>query len=643
MRAPGVAVDFACGAGRRLALVAAVVAGSALLAADEARGQRFTPAADPSPEAAQWAVARQELSAGKAREAYERIAKAIERDPRGLVRLGESDNTRALLAGWAAMAESLPPEVRAALAAQADGADARELTLLMQRADADPTEFVALARRHPFGQAAIDATLEAARRLLARGDALGAAELVARAKRSGATSVPEIASPAVRVEVPLLVEYWWFQRMPDRLSGIRAFPARAGAWVFAASATHVLALREITGGGAKVEWGFPSLPVAPPPGSGDRNAATPSNEWQAGRLDFPTFEPAVFADDSGAARVVVVRQQGDRGGVVRALRAADGRLLWETQDDARLAGLQFCSSPAVAGRYVYVLASDGVKDRPAALHLVALDLMTGTPLFRSRLGGLSEVPDAKRGRRGTDPTDMGRGAGLWDEQTPVAVVGDEIYVAPGGSVFQLDRFDGSVLRVATYVPGATLAKEGNMPTELPMSRWSTTPVAVGQAVVVTPRDTEDVLAFERATMRPLWRARRSGAFTPIGPAETTAGAAIVLQSRDEVIALGMGDGQPVWRTPSRTQTQFTGPAALTGDVVVVPTDKGVMALSARDGKWLPEVPVRVTEVRPWLSGEVASALRRANVLAAWSGVRTRSNPLTGPQRRGGQPGFGVPR
>lgn len=574
--------------------------------------QRFSPGVEVvrDLEGGQFELARGEMEGGRFAEAYGRLMGVVGKAGGGggerVLAGGDAEGGwGSVVVGVAGYFAELPESWREGLGKESAGEDKRELEAV-KRKEGDVEDYLRLARRWPVSLKRGEMLAGAGRALRARGDFVSAGQVEARGKG-------EAAGGEARQE-RALVEYWWFGKLPDRLGGIRAVPVVVGDVVYAGSATHVVAMHGDGSRGVKLDWVWPGLNLK----RGEKG-----EEWRAGRLDFPSFEPAVWKDEAGRARAVVARMIGDTGaGVVRALRAADGKVLWGSDGEGGEGEeLNYCSSPAVMGGYVYVLAtSSGAGklggERAGVLELVGLDLMSGRRMFRTRLGDLSEVPKAGRGKKSKDVTDLLRGAGLWDEMSPVAVVGDRVYVSPGGAVFQVDRFDGSLVRAFVYPTLTYVAKEGNMPAELPASRWDSTGVVVGKSLVFAPRDTEDLFALDRETMRPVWRVKRMGAYTVIG----VSGEKVILQGRDEVVALDGGSGKEVWSVVSRTNSQFTGPGVVRGGAVVLPTSKGVMALEAGNGKWMEAFPGGIVELRPWLSGEMGAVLRGANLMAAWRGA-----------------------
>lgn len=217
--------------------------------------------------------------------------------------------------------------------------------------------------------------------------------------------------------------------------------------------------------------------------------------------------------------------------------------------------------------------------------------------------------------------DAVRPPGLWDGQTAPLVHGEAVYVAPGGGMIKVDRLDGTVLAVARYEAGAFVAKEGSGPVEQPMSRWNDTPVAVGGVVVVAARDTEEVRGWDTETLRPRWSASRMGAWSMVGGGRGE----VVLQSGDGLVGLSGETGERRWVLEGKSVAAFVGPAVMAGEVVVVPTEAGLRAAAVRGAGgggevgWLAEVPVRVSEMRPWLGGEPLGLLRATDVLTALAG------------------------
>lgn len=474
----------------------------------------------------------------------------------------------------------------------------------------DPAELVRLAHRWGPTRASGEALAEAARRSALRGDLLGAEQLAGRAKALGvAVDVPRVRWGVGAESVPVLASYWWFDKMPDRLGGIRSVPVvLEGGRVALVSGSHVVCV-EPGGGRGVVRWVTPELPGS----EGRRSPMGP------GRLEFPVFGGV---ESMG---VLVVRQgwAGGGGGILRALRGSDGAVIWSSEEGGETAVWHMASLPSVAGRYVYVLASEAVASRAYSVSLLALELTSGRLLWRARLGELSEMAVAGRGRERGEALGARRAPGLWDEGWSPLVVGDRVMVAAGGAVFALDRFDGTLLGAGRYPSVAGVAREGAGPSESAMSRWGASLVAVGETVVAAPRDADGVFGFDLRTLVPKWRQPRLGGYGLVGVGRGGGDEVVVLQG-SELMVLDAEKGVRGWQTAPRTQTRWTGPAVVVGgegsaggEVVVVPTSVGTAAVSVRTGQWLPSVPVTVVELNRLMTGEVAGVLAAADVLRAF--------------------------
>lgn len=594
-------------------------------------GQRFIPGLDPTAEAQRVEAALLEVRSGDvngATRGWEGLGELLRRGRQVLLSAGAGSGG---VVGLEALLRELEPSDRAALdrAVREDVEMGREWDRV--RAAGEVGEMLRFARRAGPTGVGGEALVAAAAMLEARGDDRSGRELRARAAGWG-VGTAEAGSATGRSLDPgpvrgVLLDYFWFNKMPDRLGNFRSAVVREGDGsemrLYVGSATHVLGLR-----GGQVVWGWPSVPAA---GRSKRLVSA-----GPGRLEFPVYGVV----EAGVPGVVLARGEGEFGGAIRALRTADGEVLWSTDGeggDSEAKRMHFASMPAVAGGYAYALAADTVMGAAVAgaggarLYLVGMELMTGRVMFKTALGALSEVATARgRGDARAEELAAARAPGLWDDLTAPAVDGDRVIVAPGGAVFAVDRFDGSVLRAAGYVPGAVTAKAGNTPSELAMSRWQSTPVLTEKVIVVGPRDLDAVMALDRRTLAVVWTAQRTGAYTVLGTAAGPAGKGRnVIMQGNELAAVGLADGKRGWQTAPRTQTRFTGPAVLVGEVIVVPTSAGPMAMSASTGQWLPEVGVQMPQIRAWFGGETGGILRAADVLAAFLSPSTLAELGTG--------------
>jgi outer membrane protein assembly factor BamB len=618
--------------------------------------QRLTPALDLSPAAHQAELLRDDLARQSAglEDAGRRLTALTERGDRAFVARegkqgeGSADSPGPVLLSLPAFLASLPADRVGSLGDFRAGTLRRELEALRSRGDSEATDIVDLALRNPQSSVRAEMIALAAQRLARRGDGQGATDVL----ELGDVALPVRPTAPTSTIATLLNSYWWFGKQPDRLGGVRVYPLRVASNVFIATPTHAISIRLPAPGSdaaIKLDWVYPA--VAPAPAArksrlSNAPDAPQSEEWQAARLDLPSFEPAVLSSEDGVPRIVVARHFSAEGTatLLRAYRASDGTVLWSTDPSDRsgdadtAAGFDtkyaFCSSPCVAGRYVYLLATDGVRSgggvpRAASLRLLALEVTSGRLLFATALGGLSQVPPVGRGKRNS-PENITRTPGLWDEQTPLRVAGACVYVHAAGAVFQIERFTGLPLRATTYATCAEVAREGSDPAAQPASRWTTTPLLAGEngeILVLAPRDTEDVIALDRRTLRLLWRVARLGAYTPFAVFNLSTGPAIALQGRDNLLVLGARDGQVVFKADLRSGAKSTGPAMLLPSqgggppVIAVPTDRGPMLLVATTGQWLPnDTPITVPNARMWASGDLVPVLRQANVLAAWTGT-----------------------
>jgi outer membrane protein assembly factor BamB len=310
------------------------------------------------------------------------------------------------------------------------------------------------------------------------------------------------------------------------------------------------------------------------------------------------FAPAALTDVHGRGAILVTREPTRQGGehhALRAVSAADGKTLWTTATtDPRGDDVSYAGLPAVAGRYVYGVAVRRTSGSTAELLLSALDVMRGAILWQTPLGSVAEQDDRVGGGRKNlrpEPLDF---AGFAELSEP-AVAGDLVIVSPNcGATIAVDRFDGRVRWVAVYrasdVPGARALRP-------PPLRWATardaaaalrlryrsTPVVCGGVVVAMPQDAPAIFAFDRAGGRRLWE-------SDLQPAETfglagASGDMAVLCGGDAVYGLdAAGTGKRKWRYAPPEEGAITGPAAVLGRTVIVPTTRGLVQLDAADGK-----------------------------------------------------------
>jgi outer membrane protein assembly factor BamB len=542
-----------------------------------------------------------------------------------------SERTLTSVDAWV---DQIPVDARAALAlefAKQTGAAARQaLDALRSRQSTRPDEYYTLARRYPLTEAAGAALASAGDLALRSGDLPAAqvyyeltlreqftlgderqrqlqslketndgARLPAPADIENPLS-PDGAKPqAAKIPFagPLPFDATWYGN-PSTIGRAKFFPTAYDDRILLASWKTVTMLRE----DGQVIWTFTN-PKPPAVFNTDRVTST-------GAVPGALFAPAALSDIHGRPAIIVVRQPAARGDAqfaLIALRASDGKLLWNTDaattaDTAvRAADLTYSGLPAVCGRYVYSVAVSRTGVSTANFILSALDVATGQPLWQTTLGAVTE-----QGERGAADRNFGRKFGRspplmlegFASLSQPAVVGDLVIVAPNcGSVIAVGRFDGNIRWVSAYrAPenagpgGGGVDRNGRWipPIEADrtlMARYRSTPVACGNVVVALPQDAPALFAFDRRTGRHLWESDIA-----VTEAYALAGA-----SGNMVIACGAtlvgidagGTGKLKWKyTPARG-VHLTGPAVVAGQTVLAPTTMGVMQLDAADGSEKP--------------------------------------------------------
>lgn len=533
-------------------------------------------------------------------------------DPGGLISL----------ATWI---DAMPAEMRAALAAEYAGQfepAAREALEATRRGGATIDDLYAVARRYGLCPSGQRAAVEAADLALQGGDAPAALALYEHARRLGWSpdairesaiarcreAVEREAMPSAeggRVEGkrllyrgPLPFAAPWYGSAAA-VGEVKFVPYASDGILYVAGPRHVLAIRER----GQVAWSWAGPVTWPKAFSFDQ---------PRGRGRGTLFAAASLGSEGGP-QVLVVRQPhaGSRAGCLRALRASDGKLLWNTENDRTIAELNFTGNPLVIGRYVYAVAAD-MGNNVAAAILVALDVMDGRVLWKATLGTLLTT-------RAGEQRD-------WDsylEQTEPAAAGDWLYVAPNvGVVFALDRFNGHIRWTRQYdpVPGDPQAPgrpireggEGDRRRVTPapavgvqLLRWNNTPQVAGAVVIVAPQDTPLRLGLDAHSGMLLWQSSDESAHTLAGVA---AGRAIFAGS--QVQAVDPATGQEKWRTAAPALS-IAGPVVVRGGMVYVPTGQKVLAISPETGRQIDTV-VKVPDLRAILAVEpVRRALEEA--------------------------------
>ncbi len=562
------------------------------------------------------------------------------------------------LATWV---RALKPAERKALAPVCEaqyGGKARE-ALVAIRADPQATAeaFYAVAKRFPFTTAAGEALSFGADRALAEGDLPAAEALYDLAREAGATEdsprhqaarrVGAALSSASALSHSVAFEARWYGQV-DSFRFPRSIPVADRKTVFFASSGGVTALDDR--GVVKWTWTPPGKP---------KNESKFEMDRQSDVGRGISTVPSLFLDTAGMAQIIVVYQRrGDNAeGCLRAFRASDGELLWDTRElfererqrtrDKEIQPLLYLSDPAVRGRSVYAVA---VNAKPPGeptpqLVLAVHDVMTGRLLRVTALGALSDRSEAKRGaaRHAKKQLDY-----FWQQTAPL-VFGESVLIAPGvESVISVGRFDGAIQWIRPY-PRLTDSPDRDLwrrfwerkggqaarsPMHLtPLLRYASTPVISDGLAVVAPMDSQDAFGLDPLTGLSAWDTSRIGEPTLIGAVE---GLAIFAGAGVVAVESASGDAKWKWQ-PSRGNV--TGPAALMSGVVVVPTTTGLVALNPKDGSVLAKPPASVPDLRRLTSGGGArTALKSIDALDALGAPAAApvAIPLDGPPREAGK-------
>jgi outer membrane protein assembly factor BamB len=437
--------------------------------------------------------------------------------------------------------------------------------------------FGALAMRHWLWEGCLSAWVEAGDRAARVGDYAAAHCFFKRATEAGweaddahlavVDACREMNGRMQASQAAPAFDAPWYGRA-DLAGGMKVFPFVDAGMIFLPGPRHVLALRE----NGQVAWRFSS------PDAWARSSG--------GASQGQTYAAGVFMGGSGARVLVVGQPRGvSRDHGLRALRAADGKLLWSTEAQLEMDRVAFVSVPAVCGGYVYVAGVEA-GEFESGLSLFAIDLMSGKVMFKCALGVLEgRKQEAKR-------------AETWWTQSEVGVHEDMVYLTPGvGYAMAVGRFDGKIRWIRKY--GAI---EGNESLEKRLLRYRGTPVVSGEVVVIAPRDSAWMWGLDRSDGREIWRLKDAPAGAVIG---VVAGQVIVAGSAVTAIDAATGNQRRLYDPAS---LKISGPPTIAGDVVHVPRSNGeILALSAQTGKPIPG-SVKATALERTMSSEAAKKM-----------------------------------
>lgn len=282
---------------------------------------------------------------------------------------------------------------------------------------------------------------------------------------------------------------------------------------------------------------------------------------------LPVWETTV----DGSVVAARLRSAKHRLAVVR-IDPSTGGITWTTEDNAELTDLVAVASPEAAAGRIYAAFADAEGVR----RLVALKAGDGQILWQSQVPGHQPLLPATNDAL----FDLaGHGA-------PPTAVGRELYwCSDTGSVLRLDAGNGVLAWAAAYPRAIIDSGEARATMNVLARRDASRVVVADETVIVAPRDTLRVLAYERATGVLRWSRKLSDIRCLAG---ITGGAKpLVIAQGTDVEAIDPATGATVWSLPD---TQSTGRALVEAGAVFVSTDGGVLRLDPLTGKILAKVP-----------------------------------------------------
>lgn len=269
-------------------------------------------------------------------------------------------------------------------------------------------------------------------------------------------------------------------------------------------------------------------------------------------------------------RVFVRAQRRASTGRVFAIEcrsAADGSLLWSSEDAAGAADASAISSPAVSnGRVVAVFHDREERSHNAVVAFAAAD---GRVLWRTPLA------DGAAGLQLSSQQEIS----LAEHLAAPAIAGGDVYVSTDlGAVVALDAGTGAVRWAATY-PRALLDTTLSRATIRLLANRAASRVVVGPELIhVAPRDTLAVLAIARANGEVRWRRELSPARALVGIAD----GALVTQD-DGLTCLDAASGSPRWSWTPERGAGLVGVGVIAGGTVHVGTGSGLARVALTDG------------------------------------------------------------
>ncbi len=538
-----------------------------------------------------------------------RVQELFDRHAPELCRV-DDDTLASVSQCFTAMSAAERAGLTTAVNARYDEDAGRAIESVVAKADFRPQNLYAVAKRYTFTSSAGRAYAAAADRAIDQGDlntarvcyelAGGTGWRLSSVEQSRMNALaPTHATPAGVFGVPGLLPFDapWFN-LASGFEADKLVPVGATDLAVIASADTVLGFKP----DGIVAWRYQT----------PQHAQDPRPRYQPGSTGRGLLSvPALLSDPAAKALSVVVSQSTgpNQNRCLSCFRFNDGRLLWSTENDPRLAATSFLGSPAVAGRYAISVAIETLANdlNSGSLQLLAVDVTNGRVLWKTQLAGVSSLQSQHE-------------LDLYRDQSPPAVVGDCVVVSPNvGAVFAVDRFDGQIRWVRSYrrtvIADGAIHKfidQRNRGRELiaPLAwvdllRWHCTPHVIGGNVIVAPQDTAAVLGLDLTTGRQMWGTENLPQATPVGVV-----AGRLLMSGATVTAVDAATGLKVWTFTPVDGMRLTGPAVVRGDEILVRSTAGLLSISPVDGSY--KSSASRTDFHPAAAAEAGKAALAGN-------------------------------
>jgi len=263
------------------------------------------------------------------------------------------------------------------------------------------------------------------------------------------------------------------------------------------------------------------------------------------------------------------RATGQRRSAIFAVRRRDGALLWSTQNQPELAGLEFVSDPAY-GAGTVVAAAWEPREIPVYL-LVGFDAATGRLLWRTELFSGTSLPAARKSR--LLDTILG--------SAPPTIADGVVYFCGGvGVLAAVGVHDGAIRWLREY-PRRQAWGPDAWGVKFILSRPATPIVVVGQTVLVSPQDSDSLLMLDAKD----GAIRRRYASMDLRCLVGADAQHAYVQTGTSVLALNLPRLDLAWRTHLDV-SGILGSATLSGRGLIVPCWEGLYVLDPTDGKVL---------------------------------------------------------